>query len=195
MSTPTDQTHRARHPEDFARPDDDNAEVMRTWTGIGAPANEYGWEKNPVHGKKSEPGRPSARPTERFVRPPAIVEFIPPPQPQRDAWELTQPRRAKPGDTDPKRPSAGVPVSDHHIVEFVPDPQEQKDPWALTNPQPVKQEVTTPRRPTASDPVSDHPIVEFQPERQRLRDPWEHSKPHVGVSTPGTTAGSVPKTR
>ena len=195
MSTPTDMTHRARHPEDFARPDDDNADTMRVWTGIGAPANEYEWGRNPVHGARSNPGRPVGRATEKLVRPPMIVEFIPPRQPQRDAWELTEPRLARKDEIDPARPSEKIPVSTHPIVEYVPPEQLQREPWSLTNPQPIKGEDVNPIRPTAPDPVSNHPIVEFQPDRQRLKDVWSHVRPHVGVSTPGTTADGVPKTQ
>ncbi len=70
MSTPTEQTRRNRHPEEFARPDDPNLKNMRKWTGIGTPATEYGWDRSKVHASKTETIQPVGRATEELTRPP-----------------------------------------------------------------------------------------------------------------------------
>ena len=91
MSTPTEQTRRGRHPEEFGRPDGPNAKNMAKWTGIGTPATQYEWDENPVHESKREVARPAGRATEELTRPPAITEYIPPVQTQVDPWGITTP--------------------------------------------------------------------------------------------------------
>jgi hypothetical protein len=171
VATPTDQRDRARHPEDFARPDDRMADVMRTWTGIGAPANKYDWGHNPTHGQQSEPGTPVGRPLEKLVRPPEITEYVPPFQKQRDPWSLTESQQAQAIDIEPLIPTAPAPVSTNPIVEFTPLRQRQKDPWELTRVQKLDTVERTPVLLRDVD-VSDVPIVEYVPDPQQQREPW-----------------------
>jgi hypothetical protein len=171
MATPTDQTNRNRHPEDYGRPDDCNAETMRIWTGIGAPANEYEWNRNPTTGYKSAPGTPVSRPTEKARRPPEITEYVPPHQSQRDPWSLTSARKAVSVEVQPRKATSPAPVSTHPIVEFRPLRQKQKDPWSLSRVMPVNTEYVDPTV-LRDVETSDHPIVEFVPEPQQQKDPW-----------------------
>jgi hypothetical protein len=134
MSTPTDQTRRNRHPEEFARSNDRNAKNLGKWTGIGKPATEYGWERNPVHASTETVSRPAGRATEELTRPPEITEYVPPLQPQRDAWSLTKPRLVEGGERKSLKPTAPDPVSKHPIVEYQPDPQKVRDPWSYGKP-------------------------------------------------------------
>jgi hypothetical protein len=103
---------------------------MREWTGIGAPATDYGWERNRVHVSKTAAARPAGRATEELTRPPEITEYVPPVQPQCDAWSLTSPQVVQESPRNSLKPTAPAPVSKHPIVEFKPERQKIRDPWS-----------------------------------------------------------------
>lgn len=180
MATPTDLRDRNRHPEDYARPDDPN--LMRKWTGIGAPANTYEWGRNPVHGNESDPGVPARRPTDEIPRGREATEWVPPRQPQRDPWSLTGASRVRIEEGDSRKPLEGAPVSRIPIVEKRPTPQPQQNPWSFGRPIVISPEEPEVHKPLEGDPVSNHEITEFIPERGPVKDPWKHSPVTVVLS-------------
>jgi hypothetical protein len=169
MATPTDQTERARHPERFARPDDQD--TMRIWTGIGAPPNDYGWGKNRAHGTSTPLTPNPLRPSETVDRGPEIVEFIPEPQDQLDPWSLTDPHLAKTEVTRPVAPTEAAPRGRLLDEPEAAIPQPQRYPWSLTPTRPVEARDGQLMRPTGVDPEA--PAVgEIEPVPQPQRDPW-----------------------
>jgi hypothetical protein len=180
MATPTDLRDRNRHPEDFARPDDPN--LLRTWTGIGAPGNSYDWDKNPVHGSQSETERPIGRPEEKLIKPKEATEWIPIRQAQVDPWSLTAPQKVKSDEPEILKPTEEAPVSDVPIQEYVPPVQEQRNPWELTSPRRFSSKEPEVHKPLDNTPISSRSIrPDFVPPTQKQRDPWSFGKPTVVV--------------